>query len=432
MSTDKKELIGKLEKISSLYDNAVSIRDEMDNFVPEDNYERKNPIPKYLGEKEIDDEFIDVCDHESNDAVDIMMFAFEKKLRPTEPKKPVIYDCKRPAYTEAGGVKQKLGCLPLVGGFLGVISLLTAITSGNDDPSTAKINWVIFGICVACTAFFFYKLYMAKKKDEEIYKEMLKEHAQKVAEENKKYEEDMKAYKDSCEVYNHACEKFRNDYIAWRTDYLKHLKEEAEISKKLEADRVAAVDKIYEEKFVPAKAELDEYNDLLSKEHLPAVDIITDLIKSNRADDLKEAINLYEDMVYRERQLQLQREQEEQRRREEEMRRQDEERRYQEEKHFRENQERQRQREEQQRRNDEERRFKEEQQARENERRAAERERLATESRMKEEKRIQERKDMYAKRDAEQQQMHTCRKCKKYSSCRNQGKIIGCGAFDPK
>ena len=202
--------------------------------------------------------------------------------------------------------------------------------------------------------------------------------------------------------------QFLEEYKAWREIYIKRVKEEAKIEKQLAADRKAAVEKIYQERYIPAEAALSAENDLVSEDYLPVLNVLIDLLRSGRADGLKEAINLYEELVYRERQLQLQREQEEQRRYEEQQRREDEERRYREDMKFRQEQEYQRQREEQQRRSDEERRHREDMRAREAQERSrqlAEKERIRKEEyRAHMDKIEQERKQ----RNAGQAQCRAC------------------------
>ena len=89
----------------------------------------------------------------------------------------------------------------------------------------------------------------------------------------------------------------------------------------------------------------------------------------NDLGNLKEALNLYEEILYKERQLQFEKEKEEQRQYEELLRRRDAERRHREEMEFLEEQEYQRQREEERRRADLERHHRDEMKLREQEER---------------------------------------------------------------
>ena len=121
----------------------------------------------------------------------------------------------------------------------------------------------------------------------------------------------MKEYQSLLTSYKLSRADFLEDYSAWRDAYLKSEEEERDIRRKLELDRLAEVNRINEEEFVPAVQELAENNNLLATEYLPAIDTIIKFLKSGRADNLKEAINLYEEILYKERQLQLEREKEE-------------------------------------------------------------------------------------------------------------------------
>ena len=51
-SLSKSELIIKLEAILSLHNKAIAIKRKMNNFVPEDNYERKVVVPGFPGKYE--------------------------------------------------------------------------------------------------------------------------------------------------------------------------------------------------------------------------------------------------------------------------------------------------------------------------------------------------------------------------------------------
>ncbi len=368
MSLSKDELIQKLQEISKLCDNVLEIKDEIDSFVPQDNYPRKSVVPVFPGEYENEDERDELktsVDHTDDDAVDQMSEAYDDMYhpkKPTEPQKPVY----KGADTGKSKEKQrKLRIISNIGLGVCIFFILGAIVGTSDTPEVLPTMLIIAAIGAA--AFVGGRFFGKKEKEVEdkLEAEAKAEYDRKIEGLNEQYKNIIKVYEDECNAYIPVRQAFLKKYADWRELYLDSLAEEEKISKLLEADRQAAIDKISEEKLVPAIAELEEKNDLISKDYLGAIDLIIDLLKSNRADNVKEAINVYEEMVYRERQLQLQREQEAQRRREEELRRQDEERRYQEEKQFREDQERQRRYEEEQRRRDEETRYREETRARE-------------------------------------------------------------------
>ena len=405
MGMPKNELITKLEEISTLYANTVAIQSQMDDFTPEDHYDRQVVVPQFPGEYKSEKErnaWQELIGHDEEDAVQIMDMAYERVHCPKEPAKPNIG--KRPENTHdtANALKKKLGCLPIVAAFVAVCSLISGgLFSG--EAGTIIGNLVIIGACAVAVLFFLKKYKSAQQADEEVTKVMIKNYDESKREAEEKYEQDMNIYQTERTAYILSKGDFLEEYTAWREIYLDHLREEAEIEEKLEADRIAGVNRIYEEQYVPAQKKLEESNDLITAEYLPVLHIIIELIKSGRADDLKEAVNLYEELIYRERQLQLQREQEEQRRYEEEQRRRDEERRYQEEKQFREDQERQR-------------RYDAEQQRREEERRAKDR----------------EKQEWEAASRAEREAKSRCHWCKKYHSCGiRHNPPLNCTAFDP-
>lgn len=371
----QKELIGKLEKISDLYKTTVAIRLEMDEFVPDDHYKREITVPVFPGEYQTEKErmiWTEELNHTSAEAPEIAKQVHRQLYGPKEPEKPKLKDFEKPEDRELRNKQSKFNGLSKLFAGIAIFFFLGTLLNLNDEYSVLPTLIII--TVLAAAAFLFFGYMVKKLKAEEAKKE-----AEALAAYNRQKEKIMAEYAKQMQVYEGACaeyedtlKNFMNSYLAWREIFIRKVKEEAQIAKKLEADRSTAVAKIYEERYLPAEAELNACNDLVAEAYLPNLKVIIDLLKSKRADDLKEAINLYEEMVYRERQLQLQREQEEQRRYEEEQRRQDEERRHREEMNFRESQERQRRYEEERRRQDEERRHREETRAREAEARSRE------------------------------------------------------------
>ena len=49
MGIAKNELIAKLEEISALYASTVAIQSQMDDFTPEDHYDRQIVVPPFPG-----------------------------------------------------------------------------------------------------------------------------------------------------------------------------------------------------------------------------------------------------------------------------------------------------------------------------------------------------------------------------------------------
>ena len=369
----RSELISKLKEIYRLYQNTVEIEEEMEDFEPEDNYNRNIVLPQFPGNYRFEEErgiWCNKIDHTAEDALQAIAYAYDTIYYPKKPDDPVIQEAPKAVNAEAEKTKKNMGCLTLGAAFVGVVALLSLI--GNSDPLGITISVLLAIGCAALLVFSYMKISKAKQADAMTLAEMQRQHNAESAAIMEQYRNSMVEYENNCNAFKVERQTFLNDYANWRNIYLQHVAEEEEIEDKLEEDRLTAVQKIREEKYLPAMQELEECNDLISERYLPVLNVIIELIASNRADNLKEAVNLYEELVYRERQLQLQREQEEQRRYEEELRRQDEERRHREEMQFRENQERQRRQDEERREREAERRHNEEMRQRETEERRRE------------------------------------------------------------
>lgn len=431
MALQKNELLTKLGKIRNLYEETVSIRSEMDTFVPEDCYEREIEVPEFPGEYEserIRALWRDKLDHTYEGAVAIAEKTHREVFSPKAPDKLKLPAFEKPKNRELLDKQAKYRSRSFVGAGVGIfffLGIFSCLQSGYGAPfviTVALIGAAIF--------LFFRKKYdEAKKQEEKETAEALLAHNQHLEELKAAHAEKMKAYEDECAKYEANLQKFLEDYATWRAIYLQSVSEEAQIAEKLEADRIAAVKKIYEERYVPAEAALQETNDLVTEKYLPVLDVIIDLLRSGRADDLKEAVNLFEDLVYRERQLALEREKEEQRQQEERMRRQAEERHHKEQMRFQQDQERQRQREEQQRQQDAERRHREEMAQRDRQ----ERDRQYEERRRAEEdRRSADRAEQDRRREEERNTRDQCNRCAEVGHCSMSFRRPNCASFRPR
>lgn len=410
VSLSKDELIKKLQKISKLCDNVLEIKSEIDNFVPQDNYPRKFIVPVFPGEyanEDERDELESAVDHTDDDAIEQMSNAYDDMYhpeKPSEPNKPTY----RGANTEKSKEKQhKLRLISNIGLGVAIFFLLGALVGTSDTLEALPTILIIAAI--GAIAFVGGRYLGKKEKEVEDRLEAVAkaEYDKKISLINEEHKKTLKVYENECNAYVLVRQEFLKEYADWREIYLKSLDEEEKISEQLEDDRQAEVGKIIEKKLNPAVHELEETNDILSKDYLGAIDVIIDLLKSGRADNLKEAINVYEEIVYRERQLQLQREQEAQRRYEEELRRQDEERRHREDMAQREAAERRRRYDEQ------------------------ERLRVENERRAREDKERAER-ERKAENAAKSEASRRCHWCKKYHSCSLRVKPpLNCAAFEP-
>lgn len=398
----KKSLITKLEQISALYKTTLSIKDKTARFTPEDNYKRTVDLPPFPGEYKSEEEreaWKKSMDHCIDNAIESMDYIYDRFCMPKEPEKPNIGSCPVTGNALVNELKKKEGWKVLVSGFVALCALISGgLFSG--DLLTVILNLVILGVCGAVGFSFYKKLQTKKKADEEVARLSVEAYEKNKAEAEEKYEQDMGAYNTAMNSHKLKKADFMEKYAEWRKVYLSHVKEEKEIAQKLEADRAAEVKRIFEEEYLPAENRLKAFNDLVSENYLPVLDNIIGLLKSGRADDLKEAVNLYEEISYRERKL-------EQERRQEAQRRLDEERRHQEEIELREKQERQRKYEEEQRQQKEaEKRMEEKIEREKSEREAANK----------------------AKIDAKRQ----CHYCKNYHSCGiKHNPPIGCTGFRP-
>lgn len=412
----KNELIDKLEAIQELYLNTESISEEMEEFVPEDSYERKHVLPEFPGKYSNAEEREDLqesVEHEEDDAVELIGFSYDNAYKPREPEKPVFRSVPKAETPLVDELKKKQGCFPLVAGFIAVCVLLSGGLFAG-DTLTMILNIVILGAC-GFIGFSYYKKYKsAKSADEEVTRMTISSYELDKKEKEEKYKQALSVYQDKMVKYEQQKAVFINEYTAWRDIYLKCLAEEEEIEEKLENDRILGVNEIYKEKYVPAQKALEDKNDLIAEEYLPVLDDIINLLETNRADDLKEAINLYEEIAYRERQLELQREIEAQRQYEEELRRQDEERRYRQEVERREKEEQQRRYEEEKREREAERRHKEEMDLMQRQ----ERDRMLEERRRsEEERRKKDREELARKTEEERERTRQCNSCALSGKC---------------
>ena len=349
MSSPKSNLIEKLEAISSLYKKAILIREKMDSYEPDDTYKREIVVPVFPGEyknKEDRERLLHSVDHTDDDAIDQMSDAFDALYHPKKPQAPKKPNYSAPNVSSIEGKEKSFGCFSyVVLGIAGFFALGSIV--GVDANSTDARPIILTIAAIGAAAFVVLKFY-AKKMKAEKDKINARERAKydsEIAEIDDDYKKALAAYEAECDTYRPVRDSFLDQYAVWRDVYLESVEEEDEIAQKLEADRQAAVEKIKAEEFSPLVSEIAEINDIVATEYLIVLDDIIDLLRSGRADDLKEAINLYEDIQYRERQLEFEREKETQRAYEEEQRRQDDERRHREDMELRAEQERNRARE---------------------------------------------------------------------------------------
>lgn len=411
MDVSKEELLKKLEEISRLHKRTLVIQQKMVDFEPEDTYERKIEIPTFPGDFEDENERDELAlsvHHTDDDAIEQMAEEFDSRFCPREPQKPAEEKQPAPKTALTDAYKKSKGWMPVVAAFAGICSLLSGgVFSG--DAMTVILNIIIVLVCAVVIYLSYKKLQELKAEDEKNTVLAMKEYENRKQEQAREYAQSMQAYQSRLEAYTPVKADFIEKYTAWREVFLERVKEEVKIEEKLEADRQAGVKKIEDEEFTPVLNELTELNDLITAEYLPALDIIIDLLRSGRADSLKEAINLYEDIVYRERQLQLEREKEEQRKHEEALKLEAAERHHQEQMAFQKQQEYNHQQEVKQKQE-------------------------ADDRRHAEEMRLRETEERNRHREAQASQQKRCVWCAHKSTCRQQyyDGAYNCTGFTPK
>ena len=240
-----------------------------------------------------------------------------------------------------------------------------------------------------------------------------------------KYSEELRKHQEELDLYREREQAFLSEYLDWREAYLEHLNEEEGIKAQLEIDKGLLIKELEESELEPALAKLNEANDLTSEEYLPVIDKLISLIKSGRADSLKEAINLHEEILFKERELRLEREKEERRQYEAMLRLAAEQALHEAEMEFQREQEAQRQAEERYRRQEDERRHREEMELLEKQESSRQAESRREESRRQHDQSIA----MYRERNATHRQ---CNSCANVGRCRVAFQRANCASFVPK
>lgn len=449
MSYNKQELIQKLELISELWKLSLLITKKKLSFVPDDNYERTVVVPSFPGEYKHEAEreyLLNEFDHTQNNAIEEISDLHEHVYAPQKPEKPKIEEFKAPDATgDEKNKSRRYSCMRIAGIGIAIFFALGFLVTLFDRDLASTLP-TIFAISAIGAALYVY----SKKQLDKIKAEQKKRADDALVAYNLEkdatianYDARAKEYEEATEAYKVRLKAFLEEYTTWRKIYLEHVKEEAIIAEKLEQDRLAGVERIDREELSPileesvlVEVEFENVTGVKLRECLSgagdysdAVDSIIDLLKSGRADDLKEALKLYEEMLYREKQLQLQKEQELHRQQEEELRRQDEECRHREDMQFREEQERQRQREESQRQQDAERRHREEM----NQRDQQERNRQYAEQQQRAaERRMADKAELARKQQEDTAMRRQCNTCALVANCSMSFRRPNCASYKPR
>lgn len=423
----KNELIEKLNVISQRYDDVCRVREKINAITPVDNYQRNVAVPSFpeVGGEESRQLLINTIEHKGKDALDSAKIAYEGVCPPPkEPQKPKEAVFKSPPKPKSQGA---FSALSIVSIFISLFFFAGLIFSNF----TPEIIWTVYvivaiGVFFALVAIMCLVAHLAimlfAKSKEKIAKERFENEQALVME---KYSEELRKHQEELDLYRESEQAFLNEYLDWREAYLEHLNEEEGIKAQLEIDKGLLIKELEENELEPALAKLNEANDLTSEEYLPVIDKLISFIKSGRADSLKEAINLHEEILFKERELQLEREKEERRQYEAMLRLAAEQALHEAEMEFQREQEAQRQAEERYRRQENERRHREEMELLEKQESNRQAEARREESRRKHE----ETAAMYRDYHATHRQ---CQSCANMTHCRMAFQRSNCASYRPK
>lgn len=423
----KNELIEKLNVISQRYDDVCRVRKKINAITPVDNYQRNVAVPSFpeVGGEESKQLLINTIEHKGKDALDSAKIAYEGVCPPPkEPEKPKEAVFISPPKPKAQGA---FSALSIVSIFISLF-FFAGLIFGHFTP---EILWTVYAIvaigvffalaAIVCLIAHLAIMLLAKSK-EKIAKERFENEQALVME---KYSEALRRHQEELDLYRESEQAFLSEYLDWREAYLEHLDEEEGIKAQLEIDKGLLIKELEENELEPALAKLNEANDLTSEEYLPVIDKLISLIKSGRADSLKEAINLHEEILFKERELRLEREKEERRQYEAMLHLAAEQARHEAEMEFQREQEAQRQAEERYRRQENERRHREEMELLEKQESSRQAESRREESRRKRE----ETAAMYRDYHATQRQ---CQSCANKTHCRMAFRRSNCASYRPK
>ncbi|MBO5091746.1 MAG: hypothetical protein J6C61_04630 [Clostridia bacterium] len=427
MDLSKNEVLEKLDTISSRYGEVVAIKKKMNSFVPNDIYARQVEVPDFPeaeGGEANTMTFKSTVDHTDESGADFMRVYETLYKLPPEPKEPEKQKFVAPQKPIILLILYVVTTIAALAGIINFFNFaLEILTFSLDWGDLFTLVISVFALIIAGAVFI--GSIFVKKAHKEKEKAARTEFEKKQQDIIDAYNEKLNQHKREVEAYRQKEQDYIDAYWVWRTVYIEHLDEEERVKAQLEIDRQAAVKEIEKTELVPAQEALNEANDLISEEYLPVIDKLISLIKSGRADSLKEAINLHEEILFKERELRLEREKEERRQYEAMLRLAAEQARHEAEMEFQREQEAQRQAEERYRRQEDERRHREEMELLEKQESNRQAEARREESRRKHE----ETAAMYRDYHATHRQ---CQSCANMTHCRMAFQRSNCASYVPK
>ena len=136
----KNALLTKLKEISSLYDDVLDVKTEMDEYAPEDNYERERVLPVFPGEYTSEEErnvWATSLDHSLDDATEIVEAAHKNFYAPKKPEPLKTREFQAPTKTSNFATDNK-GCLtPII--IMGLVFLLANAIVGDGKDITCLV-----------------------------------------------------------------------------------------------------------------------------------------------------------------------------------------------------------------------------------------------------------------------------------------------------
>ena len=167
----KNELLQRLEAISALRKKVYSIKSRMDNFVPEDNYERKVSVPAFS----IDDDDVDIdgllseINHENDNAIEEMTDLYIEYYHPRKPAEPKIAEFQKPRDYKSEEKQRKLKGWSWGSAAVSVFFILGGLVNLGDEYGSLSTIWWIAAI--AAIAFVAFRVLLNRANEEELKKE---------------------------------------------------------------------------------------------------------------------------------------------------------------------------------------------------------------------------------------------------------------------
>ena len=246
---EKKEIIAKLKNLNNIYKKSLEAQNKIENVKVKDNYERVVVVP-------------------------------EEPACPLEVEEPI-----KEIKTKSEFVNEILG--PFFVAYM-VLGLMFASFIALRNVAVTIFSVVLIGISITC------HVLMSKKR-------ALK-YDDYVENTNNQYKEDLNAYKE----YLTEVKLYNKEINTYNRQLKLHEEEEKEIRHKINEEENRIKEEIIEKEYDPLVEKLEKENDgIIGKKYYEDLLDIIDLLESGRADTIKEALNLFEDIKQKNIQFEL-------------------------------------------------------------------------------------------------------------------------------